>query len=225
MAPVLERLSLEDQISASVMASVGRAQFQPEPFPHWLIADLLPDEAARSVATLPFDPPALGGVSGRRELHNDQRRYAAGDLLADVPVVRAIAQAFQSSPVVAALAMLTSVVLAGAFLRVEFALDVDGFWLEPHTDLGVKLLTLFLQLGGPGQETLGTDLYRDAETWVARAPFAWNAALVFAPSERTWHGFEPRPIAGVRRSMIVNYVTSDWRAREQLASPDRPTEG
>jgi hypothetical protein len=124
--------------------------------------------------------------------------------------------------VLAALASLTGVVLAGSFLRIEFALDLEGFWLEPHTDLGVKLLTLFLQLGLPGQEHLGTDLYRDPATWAERVPFVWNAALLFAPSERSWHGFEPRPIVGVRRSVIVNFVTSEWRSREELAFPDRP---
>ena len=36
------------------------------------------------------------------------------------------------------------------------------------------------------------------------------------------HGFEPRQIDGVRKSVIVNYVTNDWRAREQLAFPDTP---
>jgi hypothetical protein len=223
MAPVLERPGLEDEIAASVVASVGCAQLQATPFPHWVVTGVLPEEAARDIAALPFAPTELNGESGRRELHNPQRRYAAGEVLREHPVARALALAFQSIPVVTSLAVVTGVVLAGAFLRIEFALDLDGFWLEPHTDLGVKLLTLFLQLAGPGQESLGTDLYSDATTWAVRAPFAWNAALVFAPSERSWHGFEPRPIEGVRRSVIVNYVTNEWRSREQLAFPDRPT--
>ena len=42
------------------------------------------------------------------------------------------------------------------------------------------------------------------------------------PSNNTWHGFEPRTITGVRRSVIVNYVTDEWRAREQLAFDGRP---
>jgi hypothetical protein len=225
MAPVLERPGLDDEIAASIVASVERAQAHPTPFPHWLMSGVLPDRTAEAVAALPFAPTELAGLSGRRELHNPQRRYAAGAELEAHPVAAGLAEAFQSAPVVAALAMLTGAVLAGAFLRIEFALDVEGFWLEPHTDLGVKLLTIFLQLGRPGQESLGTDLYWDAQTWAERAPFAWNAALVFAPSQRSWHGLEPRPIEGVRRSVIVNYVTADWRSREQLAFPDRPTEG
>jgi hypothetical protein len=46
--------------------------------------------------------------------------------------------------------------------------------------------------------------------------------MIFVPSNSTWHGFEKRPIEGVRRSIIVNYVTNDWRAREQLAFPQQP---
>jgi hypothetical protein len=46
--------------------------------------------------------------------------------------------------------------------------------------------------------------------------------MVFVPSGITYHGFEARKIDGVRKSVIINYVTNEWRAREQLAFPDRP---
>ena len=36
--------------------------------------------------------------------------------------------------------------LEGTYLRIEFAQDIDGFWLEPHTDLGVKAFTMLLYL-------------------------------------------------------------------------------
>ena len=55
-----------------------------------------------------------------------------------------------------------------------------------------------------------------------RTPFADGMALLFAPSGHSWHGFEPRAFAGVRRSLIVNYVDSEWRSRDQLAYPDDP---
>jgi hypothetical protein len=45
--------------------------------------------------------------------------------------------------------------------------------------------------------------------------------MVFVPGDNTWHGFERRPIEGVRRSVILNYVTRDWRERGQLSFPDR----
>jgi len=46
--------------------------------------------------------------------------------------------------------------------------------------------------------------------------------MVFVPADNTWHGFEKRRIEGVRRSVILNYVTHDWRAREQLSFPESP---
>ena len=56
----------------------------------------------------------------------------------------------------------------------------------------------------------------------ALSPFAPNAAMVFVPADNTLHGFEPRTIPGVRKSLIINYVTDEWRAREQLAFQDQP---
>ncbi len=68
----------------------------------------------------------------------------------------------------------------------------------------------------------GTDLYDIEKRHVGRSPFASNSAMIFVPSDVTYHGFEPRKINGVRKSLIVNYVTAEWRAREQLSFPDQP---
>jgi hypothetical protein len=46
--------------------------------------------------------------------------------------------------------------------------------------------------------------------------------LIFVPSNNTYHGFEQRRIDGVRKSLVINYVTNEWRAREQLAYPNTP---
>jgi hypothetical protein len=170
-------------------------------------------------------PVELDGVSGRRELHNDQRAYFAGEVLDAHPGARQLAEGFQAPEVVAAFAALTGAPLAGTYLRIEYALDADGFWLEPHTDLGVKALSMLLQLGRPGQQGLGTDLYFGPDSWAETVPFGWNTALVFVPSSDTWHGVERRPIADVRCSIIINYVTDEWRAREQLAFPQTKVRG
>lgn len=207
-----------------IAGRVRAAESRTIPFAHWRIGEVLPDDLARSFAAMPFAPHPTLGLSGRRELHNAHRRYVAGPMLQD-PSARRLADALQSKPLVDALSALAGARIAGTFLRIEYALDVDGFWLEPHTDLGVKRLTLFIQLGAPGQEGLGTDLYAGPHQWRERTPFAWNAGLLFVPSDDTWHGFEPRTIAGVRRSLIVNYVTDEWRERGQLAFPDRRVGG
>jgi hypothetical protein len=46
--------------------------------------------------------------------------------------------------------------------------------------------------------------------------------MVFVPGDDTFHGFEKRPFTGVRKTLILNYVTPEWRAREQLAFPEVP---
>jgi hypothetical protein len=74
----------------------------------------------------------------------------------------------------------------------------------------------------PRHSDLGTDIYSDAETHFGRPPFTPNSCMIFIPSDHTWHGFEPREIEGVRKSIIVNFVTDEWRAREQLAFPEQP---
>jgi len=209
-------------LAMKLVASLALAVRCDRPFPNWRLRELFPEPVARELADLPFAPPHLDGVSGRRELHNDERSYFAGEVLDRYPVTRQLAEAFQSPGVVGAFARATGAALDGTFLRIEYAADADGFWLEPHTDLGVKALTLLIQLPAEGQGDLGTDLYFGPDAWCERAAFEWNGALLFVPSDKTWHGFEPRAIPGVRRSVIVNYVTDAWRAREQLSYPAQP---
>ena len=211
-----------ETIAATLQASLAGAARHERPYRNWRLSGVFPEPTARELAALPFAPTRLDGVSGRRELHNYDRRYFAGEVLDQYPVARRVAESFQSPEVVGAFARHTGARLDGTFLRIEYGVDVDGFWLEPHTDLGVKALTLLIQLPEPGQEELGTDIYEAPGAWFERADFAWNGALLFVPSNNTWHGFEPRTITGVRRSVIVNYVTDEWRAREQLAFDGRP---
>jgi hypothetical protein len=213
--------------TAAIVASIARALAAAprieEPYAHWNIVDMLPQDTVEALIDLPFPALELGGVSGRRELHNDARIYFDAGNMAKYPVCRAVAEAFQSPETVAAVEAHTGSSLAGTYLRIEYARDVEGFWLEPHTDLGVKKYTMLYYLGaGPEQDHLGTDMYSDAKTWAKRSAFTCNTALVFVPSDRTWHGFEPRDMPGLRKSVIINYVTNEWRQREQLAFPHTP---
>jgi hypothetical protein len=212
-------------LSGSLVRSLRAACRREEPFRHWRLEHLFPEPVSQILSGLPFATETLDGPSGRRELHNDQRRYFAGPVLREHPVAARIAAAFQSMLIVQALMLLTGAALLGTYLRLEYAMDLDGFWLEPHTDLGVKALSILFQLGDAEQQGLGTDLYFGPEAWAERVPFGWNTAIIFVPTDRSWHGFEPRPINGVRRSLIVNYVTEEWRERGQLAFPAQPVGG
>ena len=136
---------------------------------------------------------------------------------------RSVAAALQDRQVTSTIERRFGAKLGGTYLRIEFAQDVDGFWLEPHTDIGVKAFTFLLYLSkDPAHAGFGTDIYDNDKKWVGRSPFASDAGMIFVPSTITYHGFEPRKIEGVRKSLVINYVTNDWRAREQLAFPEQP---
>jgi len=219
--PAAER----DACRASFAQSLISASPHDVPYRHWLLQEVLPARMAAALDALPFPAPALNGVSGSREIHNNTRRYIDAPAIAEYPVCACLAEAFQHPETVAVVEEVTGAGLGGCCLRIEYAQDTDGFWLQPHTDLGVKKFTLLYYLGPDGQPDLGTDVYADGETWSHRAPFVCGGALAFVPSDRTWHGFEPRTIPVVRKSLIVNYVTAEWMAREQLAYPDQPVSG
>lgn len=212
-----------DDIKAAVLASVKARRGFDRPYSYFLVDDLFPAAVADELADLPFQAPSLDGVSGKRELHNDKRRYFDAATNAEHPVMGRVAEALQDTQVVSEIARAFDAPIDDTFLRLEYAQDIDGFWLEPHTDLGVKKFTCLIYLSqGPGHEKLGTDIYASKEEHVGASPFIRNSAMIFVPGTDTWHGFERRPIEGVRRSVILNYVTHDWRAREQLSFPETP---
>ena len=212
-----------DPLRRTLLASVAQAVRLERPYRNWRLTGLFPERVAAELARLPFAPPPMDAGSGRREMSNEHRHYFAGDLLTRHPVMGRVAEVFQAPQVARAFARSTGAKLDGTYLRIEYAVDQDGFWLEPHTDLGVKTFTMLLYTSkDPSHGNLGTDIYDQSKKHVGRSPFAPNAAMVFVPSNITYHGFEPRRIEGVRKSVIINYVTTEWRAREQLAFPDTP---
>jgi hypothetical protein len=203
--------------------TLDMAEPRTAPFRHWLLAEALPPEVARAIADLPFAPPEIDDTLGKRETHNASRLFFSAAHRKDFPVCAELAAAFQSEPVTGALEDETGVRLAGSFLRIEYCQDTDGFWLEPHTDIGAKLFTMLVYLSNaPEAEAWGTDLYDGERRLLGTAPGGFNRGLVFVPGGDTWHGVEKRRFAGVRRSVIVNYVKPEWRARHELAYPDEP---
>ena len=212
-----------DAVSKSLLASFAAARGNPKPYQHWIVENCLPPAALDAAIALPFAAPALGGISGRREVHNATRKYFDVENRANFPVASAMADALQSETVTRNIEKTFGSKLDGTYLRIEYAQDIDGFWLEPHTDLGVKLFTFLLYLSKDTQHAdLGTDIYDAGKKHVGRSPFKPGGAMIFVPSGITYHGFEARKIEGVRKSIIINYVSNEWKAREQLAFPDRP---
>lgn len=213
--------------SASILGHFGqalaRAKLQPQPYRYWLLDEVLPGEIAGQIANLPFAPPAVGDTMGRRETHNSTRVFFSPENRARFPAVEALAAALQSRTATGMIDAACGTRLSGSYLRIEYCQDGDGFWLEPHTDISAKLFTMLVYLSdAPDATEWGTDVYDGNLQPVARAPGDYNRGLIFIPGADTWHGFARRAIRGVRRSIIINYVKDEWRARHELAFPEHP---
>lgn len=210
-------------ITQTLVASLGDGLTCSLPYTHWLIKGCLPDDVIDAIAALPIAPASIGDTRGRRETHNDSRIHFGEANRSRYRVMDTLARAFQSGEVTGALEAVTGARLAGTSLRMEYCQDSDGFWLEPHTDIGVKKFTMLIYLNWEAAALdWGTDIYADAQTHVGRAPAGFNTGLVFVPGDSTWHGFEKRPIAGVRRTLIINYVGPEWRNRHELCFSQEP---
>jgi hypothetical protein len=215
--------TLSEAVKKSLLASIGSSDQHKTPYRHWILRKVFPTGVYADLKAMPFPVAELAGVSGTREAHNADRIYFSGTNLETFESARATAEAFQDPETVAYIADTFGAPLENTYVRIEYAQDTDGFWLKPHTDIGVKMFTMLVYMSDdPRHSDLGTDIYADENTHSGRSPFEANAAMIFVPAKNTWHGFEKRPIHGVRRSIIVNYVTNDWRAREQLAFPQEP---
>jgi hypothetical protein len=209
------------EIGAHFRRSLEHANAKDTPFRHWLLSDVLPEAVATAIPALPFSPPAIDDTAGKRETHNSTRLFFSPEARQRFAVCAAVSEALQRRDVVDALGARCGAHLAGSFLRIEYCQDTAGFWLEPHTDIGAKRFTMLVYLSAePGCADWGTDLMNAAGEVVATAPYRANHGLIFLPGSDTWHGFRKRPILGVRRSLIVNYVEG-WRSRHELAYPDR----
>lgn len=209
-----------DATKRALLETIRQAEGQSWPYDYWLFKDMLPREVAEAVTRLPFKA-AQGETGGRRETLNDFRVFFSPDIREEHQVADAIAAGFQDPDVVAAFEALTGHELAGTYTRVEYCQDTKGFWLEPHVDISAKRFSLLIYLSdAPDAPLWGTDLYDCDKKHVGRAPAHFNSGFLFVPGNNTWHGFEPREIAGIRRSLIVNYVVPDWRARHELSYPD-----
>lgn len=208
---------------STLLDSLAQAQACPTPYPHWLLKNVLPEDMVEAVCSLPIAAPDVTDTMGRRETNNSTRRFFGKAEQDEFLVCAALAEALQGAACINALQTLTGIKLSESFLRIEYCQDVNGFWLEPHTDIGAKFFTMLIYLNNPpAGEDWGTDIYESADKHLGPAPSGRNQGLIFIPSQTSWHGFEKRPITGVRRSLIVNYVTPAWRARHELAFSDKP---
>ena len=193
------------------------------PYTHWNLTEVLPEALCWGIISLPIAPLVIDDCRGVRDVDNSLRTFLTPALQADFPLLADFASAMQR-PEVARLAGETCGFEAeGSYLRMEYIQDIDGAWLEPHHDVPQKLCSMVIYLcTGPDAGDWGTDIYDSQKRWFARSSAEFNSAAIFIPGENTWHGFEKRPIRGIRRLLEINYVHRSWRDRNQLCFPEQP---
>ena len=214
------RPTTADPVAASFLDCLSRARHETWPFDHWLLEDALPPGDCEAIADLPFPPPRDAVFDGKRDTNNAKRIYFTPENQNRYPVCRRVAEGFRDPAVKLAIEAATGTDLSDGHLRIEYCQDTEGFWLEPHTDISVKKFTMLVYLSDdPAMATAGTNIFQgppDFE-YVGAAPYARNKGVVFIPGDDTWHGVGHDPIQGVRKSIIINFVTSEWRETWELA--------
>jgi hypothetical protein len=211
------------EVARHFVQALAAAEQLEQPYRRWRLGNVFPEAMCTGILTLPIAPPVVSiDTKGQRATFNEQRTFFTPRLRELHPAVSILSEAMQRPEVARQFESTCGVAAAGGYLRIEYIQDLDGMWLEPHCDIPEKLFSMVIYLfTGPYAGDWGTDIYDGERRWVGRSAAEFNSAVIFIAGPNTWHGFEPRPIHGVRRLMEINYVRA-WRGREQLAFPDRP---
>jgi hypothetical protein len=222
MSALPKAIWVEDEsVADAFLGSLARARHVSAPYDHWFLDAVLPEEDVSAVLALPFLPPQDAIFNGKRETNNAVRVYFNPESQARFAVCRRIAEGFLDPRVLRAIEEKTGADLSDSRLRIEYCQDTEGFWLAPHTDISVKTFSMLIYLSDdPRLINAGTDLHEGPPEFkhVASAPYGRNLGFIFVPSKNTWHAVGKRPLNGaIRKSLIVNYVTSAWRETSELS--------
>ncbi|MBN9063526.1 MAG: hypothetical protein BGP06_13205 [Rhizobiales bacterium 65-9] len=237
-----------DQAKRQLLDSIrDRRADHERPFPYHVVTDPVAAPLREDLRAL---PAASRAMTGARSDGNDSRFYFNPSVRAAHRPADMLARVFQDRDVVAALAAASGALLKSAYLLMELACDCGVSELHPHRDLGVKRFTgLFYLSDDPKLADARTDLYTpkpdraarisaavaqgrdpdraDFEQATARPPHGARFGYFFTPSDVSWHGFDRRPLNGLRQTIIVNYLGpaasgETYRNVQNLAFPDEP---
>jgi len=212
-----------DETARHFIHALRQSQRAEAPYRHWKLKDVLPVDICTGILTLPVAPAMLGPTDGTRGNYNRHRCFITPSMRTMFPTCAVLSDALQRPEVARQLAETLGSDVEGGYLRMEYMQDTDGSWLEPHRDIPEKMFSMVIYLfTGPHAKDWGTDIYDANVRWIGRSSGDFNSGTIFIAGPDTWHGFEKRPIIGVRRLMEINYVRPSWRDRDQLCFPDRP---
>lgn len=205
-------------LAQHIQQAIESAEAFSHPFQHWSLHNILPEPLAQQfLATpMPNDPAVCydGTRAGNSKItpggKPPERLFLSAQTCEAYPYFKSIIDAFLTKTLCQTLHNI-GVTVEKRYLRIEYIVDRNGFFLEPHLDIGEKELTFQIYLGN-APESCGTDLYDSNLKHVKSLRFKHNHGYCFVPGKNTWHGLERNAITAPRCSMIVNYVTftTDW---------------
>jgi hypothetical protein len=201
-----------EAVTKSIYGCIGGADHRVHPFEHWLLGlspvsskPCLPRRVLFDLTQLALPAPVAYLNPAVRAAH---------------PLCDLVAHAFQDPRVVDRIANTCRVDLNGTYLHLAYTQDGEGHARAADVGPRSKLLTLMLYLSG--SDGAGTDLFDTAGRHIGRVPFAVNAGIMFALSPTAYHGFLPRRMPLMRKSLVASYVTAEFAHPEQLAFPLDP---
>ena len=202
------------QVSENLKILASRS----EPFKHWIFDGVLLEETIDELLKLPLALPKIEKHTGKRESQNQTRIFFDEHHCNKYSVAKNIAYVFNHPSIISQLGSVCERDLTKGKLRIEYTLDTGGFWLEPHLDIKEKLLTFLIYLSkDPDSSKWGTTIYNRDLSFHSKAPYKSNMGLMFMSGEDTWHGVPKQNIQGIRKNLIINYVTKDWKSTHELA--------
>ena len=188
------------------------------PFIHWVFNNVFTESLIEALSNLNLKPQKYQKQNGTREINNAKRLFLNNNNCLKYPVFKNVVNIFQQKNNIIKLENISGSNLQKGKLRIEYAMDEGDFWLEPHLDIKEKLLTFLIYLSGDlGSDQWGTTLYNSDLTYHSQVPYRKNLGFMFVAGNNTWHGFDKQKIQGTRKSLIINYVTNDWRNIHELA--------
>ena len=202
-----------------VRKNLNNALSIKDPFNHWAFDKVLPKDLVDKFLKLPIDPPVINSYSGKRESNNKSRIFFNNENCKKYDCMEEIAEIFNSDGIINTLSSICSQELSKGKLRIEYTLDTGDFWLEPHLDIKEKMLTFLIYLSSDTNtyaKDWGTTIYNKDLTFNSKVPYKQNTGFMFVPGKDTWHGVPKQYIFGVRRNLIINYVSSNWKSTSEL---------
>jgi hypothetical protein len=146
-------------------------------------------------------------LTGER-ISNNNRYYLTVENIKNSNVLEEIVKYFLDSNVINFFENKHNLTLKDSYLRVELVGDKKGSFLEPHTDIEEKIISLLIYLNDTNEdEIIGTSLYDNDQNYIKTVPYKDNTGFYFLPGKDTWHGLESVNVKEIRKVIMVNYCT------------------